>query len=172
MSVFKIAALSTALLLASASLAVQAVEVSVGGSSVSTGSAGGDAVSGTASVGGGAGNVANAHFDANGNLIDLNIGSGAGPLVTGSQNGNPANGSSATAASVNLGSLLEGIDVGGVGLPGGGSGGGGGGGMQNVVAALSVADRNLLKLRCKTVMQTPTAFQTNVVQLCRLIASM
>ena len=166
-------ALSAILILGASSLAVNAAEVSVGAAGVSTGSVGGDAASGSATVGGGS-SVATAHFDANGNLIDLNVGQGTGPLVSAGQNGNPVSGTSATAANVNLSSLLEGIDVGG--LPSGGgtgaNGGGAGGGAIGVVAGLSAADRNIVKLRCGTVMKTPHAFNANVVQFCRLVAQM
>jgi hypothetical protein len=178
---FKSASLSVILLLGTAGFVAQAVEVNVGGTSVNTGSTGTDAVSGTATVGGGD-NIASAHFDANGNLIDVNIGRGSGPLATANQGGNPANNTSTTAASVNLGSLLSGLDVGG-GLPGtpgasgtpgagGMPGGGGAGGPQNVFAGMSAADRGVVKLRCATVMKSPNEFKADVVQFCQIIAKM
>jgi hypothetical protein len=165
--------ISAALLLGTSIVSLQAAEVSVGGASVSTSggsaSAGtGAGVSGTATVGGGGGNVANSHFDANGNVVDLNIGNTSGPLAKVDQNGNPVNGTSASAAAINLGDLLEGIDVGGGGV----TGGGGAGGVQAVVAGLSSGDRGILKVRCRDVLSAPASFKIDVVRFCRMVASM
>jgi hypothetical protein len=171
---FKSAALSAILMLGTAGFVAHAVEVNVGGTSANTGSTGSDAVSGTTTVD----NVANGQFDANGNLVGFNIGPGGGPLVTANQGGNPANNTSSTAANVNLGSLLDGIDVGGMpgtpGAPGaaGGAGGGGAGGPQGVLASLSAADRGVVKLRCSTVLKSPRSFKADVVQFCQLVAKM
>ena len=165
--------LSAALLLGTAIVSLQAAEVSVGGASVSAGgssaSVGTSAgTSGTATVGGGGGNVASSHFDANGNVIDLNVGNTNGPLAKVDQNGNPVNGTSASAAAINLGNLLEGIDVGGGGV----AGGGGGGGVRSVVAGLSAGDRQILKVRCRDVLAAPASFKSDVVQFCRMVALM
>ncbi len=157
--------LSAALLLCTSVVSLQAAGVSVSGSgaSVSTGTG----TSGTATVGGGSGSVASSHFDANGNVIDLNIGNTSGPLASVDQNGNPVNGTSASAAAINLGNLLEGIDVGG-----GVTGGGAGGGVQAVVAGLSGGDRQILKIRCRDVLAAPASFKIDVVRFCRIVASM
>ena len=69
--------LSAALLLGTSIVSLQAAGVSVGGVSASVGGSGASVgtsagVSGTASIGGGSGTVANSHFDANGNVIDVN----------------------------------------------------------------------------------------------------
>lgn len=155
--------LSAALLLGTSIVSLQAAEVSVSGSgaSVSTGTG----TSGTTTVGGGSGSVASSHFDANGNVIDLNIGNGSGPLAEVDQNGNPIDGTSASAASINLGNLLEGIDVGGVI-------GGGSGSLPSMVAGLSSGDRQILKVRCRDVLAAPASFKVDVVRLCRMIVSL
>lgn len=84
---------------------------------------------------------------------------------------------------MNLGSLLEGIDLGGVGLPGGdgtdgtdGSGGnagpGGGGGFQALANSLSASDRQRVALRCQSVLVDPTIYKADVLEFCRMIVKL
>ena len=183
---FKAAALSTALLLSTTSFAAYAAEVSVGG------------VTATANVGGGGGNIANGHVGAGGSSGDFAIGLGGGPLAKVDSNGNPISpGGNHSNAAVNLGSLLDGIDVGGVtgggggggglggggggGLGGGGLGGGGAGGIGGgktagglaaIAGGLSAGDQQVLKLRCRNVLASPKGFNHDVVQFCRMIAKL
>jgi len=209
---FKAAALSTALLLSTASVAAYAAEVSVGGVTASVtggsggvsasvgvggaggagtggGGSGGGGVAATANVGGGGGNIANGHVGAAGSDADFAIGFGKGPLAKVDSNGNPVNGGNHSNAAVNLGSLLDGIDVGGIGGGGGGGGLGGGGGgaggagggkagggkthgLQAIAGGLSAGDQAVLKLRCRNVLASPRGFSRDVVQFCRMIAKL
>jgi hypothetical protein len=156
----KIGMLSAALLLGTAAIGAQAAGISIGGNTLS------------ATVGGGNGNVASAHVGAADNGVDVNIGSGNGPLATVDNNGDPLGSGSQTNAAVNLGSLFEGIDLGGGdGTGGGGNGGGistGGGGGGGIT--LTANDRQLLKTRCRNVLGSPDRFEANIVSVCRLIA--
>jgi hypothetical protein len=158
----KIGMLSAALLFGTAAVSAQAAGISIGGNSLS------------ATVGGGNGNVAGAHVGAADNGVDVNIGSGSGPLATVDNNGDPLADGSQTNAAVNLGSLFEGIDLGGDGTgTGGGDNGGGistGGGGGGIT--LTANDRQLLKTRCRNVLGSPDRFEANIVSVCRLIAKM
>jgi hypothetical protein len=160
----KMGMLSAALLLGTAAIGAHAAGISIGGNSLS------------ATVGGGNGNVASAHVGAADNGVNVNIGSGSGPLATVDNNGDPLGNGSQTNAAVNLGSLFEGIDLGGGDGAGGGdngngggisTGGGGGGGIT-----LTANDRQLLKTRCRNVLGSPDRFEANIVSVCRLIAKM
>ena len=197
---FKAVALSTALLLCTTSLAAYAAEVSVGGVSASiggggvggtlSGSGGGVSVGGgsggataSATAGGGGGNIASGGAGARGSTLDFSIGSGGGPLASVDSKGNPANGGSQSSGAVNLGSLLDGLNLGDItsGGAGGGSGSGvgagaGGGGVapgvRAIAAGLSSADQAVLKLRCRNVLASPSGFSRDVVQFCRMIAKL
>ena len=102
------------------------------------------------------------------------------PTVTiAASSGNPAPAAiptaavSQTTAAVNLGSLFDGIDLGGgAGDNGGGNGGGisTGGGGEGIT--LTADDRQLLKTRCRNVLGSPERFEANIVSVCRLIAKM
>ena len=201
---FKAAALSTALLMSTASVAAYAAEVSVGGvtasvvrrwerrgrSAPASASAvpvehpapvavegGGGGVAATANVGGGGGNIASGHVGAAGSDADFAIGFGNGPLAKVDSNGNPVSGGNHSNAAVNLGSLLDGIDVGGIGGGGGGGGLGGGGGgrrcgrwrcgwrrdapgLHAIASGLSAGDQAVLKLRCRNVLASPERLQS------------
>jgi hypothetical protein len=160
----RIGMLSAALLLGTAAIGAHAAGISIGGNSLS------------ATVGGGNGNVAGAHVGAADNGVDVNIGSGSGPLATVDNSGDPLGSGSQTNAAVNLGSLFEGIDLGGgdgAGNGGGDNGGGistGGGGGGGIT--LTANDRQLLKTRCRNVLGSPDRFEANIVSVCRLIAKM
>jgi hypothetical protein len=157
----KVGMLSAALLLGTAAISAQAAGISIGGNTLS------------ATVGGGNGNVASAHVGAADNGVDVNIGSGSGPLATVGNSGDPLGAGSQTTAAVNLGSLFDGIDLGGgAGDNGGGNGGGisTGGGGEGIT--LTADDRQLLKTRCRNVLGSPERFEANIVSVCRLIAKM
>lgn len=145
----KTIAVSAALLLGGAGMSAYAAGVSVSPSGASVG------------------------VGAAGSAASATIGMGTGPLAAVDSNGNPVGGGSQTAAAVNLGTLLAGIDLSGVGVGGGASAGtggiagGGGGGVT-----LSANDRLLLKSRCGVVLAAPANYQADVVTLCRLIAKM
>lgn len=159
----KSATLSLAMLLGTASMPVLALDLNV-------------------TVGGGANAAASATTGNTG--ANVNIGSGSGPLATVDSTSNASGGSQIDAA-VNLGSLLDGIDLGAAGVPGadggdgtnGGGGAGGnvgtsGGGYQAIVASLSAADRQRLNLRCQNVLIDPTIYKADVVEFCRMIAKL
>jgi hypothetical protein len=161
MHFLKSAALSVTMLLCTASIPAMAVDVGV-------------------SVGGGANAGASA---TSGNTSGtVTIGSGNGPLATVDSADNP-NGGSQTDAVVNLGSLLDGLDLGGIGLPGsdgadgtdgsaGNAGAGGGGGYQAIANSLSAGDRQRLALRCQSVLVDPTIYKADVVEFCRMIVKL
>ena len=178
----KITALSTALLLTTAS--AHALSVGV------TGTSGSSSVS--ANVGSGTGSLATVNStgsattaDVNlggvtnaddasgvtGDTATVNVGTGSGALATVDNNGNLVDGTSATDASINLGGLLTGLGLTHIG----GTGVGGGttvGGIQTAVASLSTDDRRALAVRCRNVLANPGIYNRDVIGLCRLIARM
>jgi hypothetical protein len=144
-----------------------ALDVSVGGndSGGTSASASEGDTSVNANIGGGGGNVANGRVGTGGNAATFSIGSGSGPLVSGSSNGSPLDGTSNSNAAVNLGGILGGVG----GLPG--AGGGGGVTPDEVAAAISGSGANIaeLKTTCVGVLGAPGRFETELVQLCRLL---
>jgi hypothetical protein len=175
-SFLKTAALSAALLLSTAMVPASAIDVGVT-------LGGGPTADATATVG---------NTNAN-----VHVGSGSGPLATVESTGTPGGGSQ-TDVTVNLGSLLDGIDLPDIGLPGGGSGGGpgggnggggnggggngngnggigggngggGGGGFQTIVDNLSADDRALLDKRCRGVLVDPDRYEKDMIEFCRMI---
>jgi hypothetical protein len=139
-----LAAASAALLLATSSIASQALEVKAGvgginanvtvgeGSVANAKASVGNTANAKATVGGGGGNVASTKATVGNNNVTANIGTGNGPLVDSSTSGNPLGGGLTSGTSVNLGGLFGGGGGGGnSNVPGGGGGifdGGGGGG--------------------------------------------
>jgi len=179
------AVLSAGLLLASAAVSAYAIDVHVGGVSVSALSGGGGpvasvntggalgGVTANASALGGGGNVATVNLGApTDNTAHLSIGLGNGPLAAVDSNGNPLNGGSATSGVINLGGLL------GIGGIGGGPGGpgvpvdngpGAPGGAGAIVASLSAGQQAKLRANCRTVLGNPGGYTRDVVAICRLL---
>ncbi len=188
-----IASISAALMLGVASLPAQALDISVGGTSVSGGSSGnggtsvsvgGGGTSTGATVGGGT-NVASVGASTGGTNVGVGIGTTNGDLIaTNTSDGNVQGnvnlgGLGAANGTVNgvtgpIGDLLDGVDLGS--LPGGGLPGGGGainsGGLGGAYATLSPSDQRALKIKCRSVLSSPASFNANTVALCRLIASL
>ena len=185
-----VALLGTAFSAHALDLSVGGISVSVGsgsggGTSVSVGGGGGTGVSAT--IGGGS-NIVSTGVGAGGTGLNVGVGSAGGPLITTNQTGGT------TSANVNLGlgdaglgdiqgllnslsgttgDLLDGIDFGDIGGPGGGPGGGvGGAGFGVAFASLSAGEQQFLRLRCRAVLSSPTAFDSNIVALCRMIAKL
>lgn len=173
----KTIALSAGIFLAGAAFSAYAVDVHVGGISVSA-LGGGGAPAATGNTGnalGGATASASA-LGSDGTVADVNlgvpsnntghvrIGLGAGPLAAVDSNGNPVNGGSATDGSINLGGLLGlgGIDDSGPGSAAPGSPGA-------IVAGLSAGQQAKLRANCKTVLRSPASYQQNLVSICRLL---
>jgi hypothetical protein len=185
---------AVASLMATAAIPARALDVSVGGVSVSAGSDGGGGTSvsvggGDTSAGvsiGGGDNVASVGASTGGTGASVGIGNTSGDLVT--LNGTDANvnlGGLGLGSGVNdalngitgpLGDTLDGIDLGG--LPGGGGGGGAGGGGGGVTAgglvsaygSLSSRDQQALRIRCRSVLNNPGVFTRSQVALCSLLA--
>ncbi len=132
---FTLAAATAALLLATSTIATQALEVKAGvggikanvtvgeGSVANAKASVGNTANAKATVGGGGGNVASAKATVGNNKASVNIGGGSGPLVNSNTSGNPLGGGLTSGTSVNLGGLFG----------GGGSGGGGGGGGPGII---------------------------------------
>ena len=164
MKTLNLIVLASAALFASASLPAMALDLGVGGVSVSNGStssggtsisAGTGGTSGDVSLGGGS-NIASVGADTGGTGGSLAIGNTSGDLV--SVNGTDASvnlGSLGLGSGINdtvndvtgpLGTTLDGADLGG-GLPGGD----GGAGSARVAAAfggLSAGDQQQIRLKC------------------------
>jgi hypothetical protein len=151
--------ITAAALMLGAAIPAQALDVSIGGASVSAGSGGSDGGGTSASVGSGDTSV-NATIGGGSNVADVGVGSGDtsvnaniantdGNLVDlnsegGTTNGNVNLGGLGLGSTPNdtvngvtdpLGDLLDGIDVGDLTGGGGGAGGGGGGGGGGGVTA-------------------------------------
>ena len=168
MKTLNLIVLASAALFASASLPAMALDLGVGGVSVSSGStssggtsvsAGTGGTSGDVSLGGGS-NIASVGADTGGTGGSLSVGNTSGDLV--SVNG--------TDASVNLGSLGlgSGVDAGGL------AGGDGGAGSAQVAAAfggLSAGDQQQIRLKCRTVLGDPAGYSAETIALCRLLAA-
>lgn len=157
--ILKTAALTAALLIGVANISAYAAGITIGG------------VSGTSTASGGAG----------GNNALATVGPGNGPLATLDSNGDPTNGGSQSDADVNFGSLLSGLDAGGINPgtidDGGGAGSNGGvgagaGSFQAIASNLSSGDRQTLKLRCLNVLASPETHKQDVVAFCRMIAKL
>jgi hypothetical protein len=159
-----------ALLIGLVAMPAQALDVGVGGNSSggTTGSASQGGTSGTATVGGGD-NIGSVKATSGGNNATIDIGSTSGPLVSGSQNGDPLGDDSNTDVDVNLGAL--GGLIGGIGV---GPGGGGvePGEVTTAFNAMSGAQRQELKLTCNSVLNAPSRYDGGIVQLCELIISL
>jgi len=190
--------ITAAALMLGAAIPAQALDVSVGGASVSGGSGGSDGSGTSVSVGsgdtsvgatvGGGSNIADVDANAvgtgtnatiantDGNLVDLNSEDGntdadvnLGGLGLGGGANDVVNGITDP-----LGDLLDGIDLGD--LPGGGDAGGGGGGgvtgpgIVSAFGGLSVRDQQALRVQCRSVLNNPSAYNANTIALCRLIA--
>jgi hypothetical protein len=155
-----------ALMAALIAIPAYALDVSVGGndSGGTSASASEGDTSANANIGGGGGNVANGVVGTGGNTATFSIGSGSGPLVSGSSTGSPLDGTSTSNAAVNLGGILGGVP----GVPGGG---GGGVTPDEVAAAVAAGGGNLaeLKVTCASVLGSPARYETEMVQLCRLL---
>jgi hypothetical protein len=159
-----------ALLLGLVAMPAQALDVGVGGNSSggTTGSASQGGTSGTATIGGG-NNVGSVKTTTGGNNATIDIGRTSGPLVSGSQNGDPLGDDSNTDVDVNLGAL--GGLIGGIGVdPGGGS-------VEpsevtTAVNAMSGAEQQELKSTCNSVVNAPRRYDAGIVQLCKLIISL
>lgn len=140
----KMIALSTALLLGTASAYALDATVNAGSNAA------------TVHVGAGNGPLAtvnNSGDATNGGSTtagDVNLGGLLAPL-----GGGPGGGAGGT-----------GGGAGGVGI------GGGAGGVQAAVASLSAGDQQTLKLRCRDVLASPNLYKSNAVALCRMIAEM
>jgi hypothetical protein len=164
MKTLNLIALASAALFASASLPAMALDLGVGGVSVSSGStssggtsisAGTGGTSGDVSIGGGS-NIASVGADTGGTGGSLSVGNTSGDLVS----------VDGTDASVNLGSLGLGSGV--------DAGGDGGAGSAQVAAAfggLSAADQQQIRLRCRVVLGNPSGYSAETVALCRLLAA-
>lgn len=187
MKTLNLIVLASAALFASASVPAMALDLGVGGISVSGGSTSSGGTSISAGTGGtsgdvtlsGGSNIASVSADTGGTGGSLSVGNTSGDLI----------GLNATDASVNLGGLglgsginntlngvtgplgttLDGVNVGG--LPGGG-GGGGAAGIRVAAAfgGLSAGDQQLIKLKCRTVLGNPSGFSAETQALCRLLA--
>jgi hypothetical protein len=166
--ILKTAALAAVLMFGAASVSAYAVDVTIGGGS-------GNVVSGT--TGSAAGTSTGVAIGTTpGPLVDttsngsttngkVNLGGGGtGPLVVTNSDGSTTNGQ------VNL----NGADL--LGLLGGTNGGAGNGfneGRVNVaVAGLSGGGQAAVKLRCRSILASPDSFDTQLVQLCRIVAKM
>lgn len=187
---------SAALLLGAVAIPAQALDLSVGGISISAGSGGnggtqvsvGAAGTGISATVGGGQNIANVGVGG----ASVGVGTQTGNLIT-SNNG---------ATNVNLGGLpvvggltgtvggvVNGVTdpvgtilggVGGPNDPGNGNGNGngnGGGGLNPVQVAsafggMSSADQQLLKVRCKSILMNPATFDASMIKLCRLLAQL
>jgi len=139
-------------------------------------------------IGGGNGNVATATLGTADPTTDttVSIGFTNGPLAAVDTDGQT------TDAAVNLGGLLsalDGIDVptipgggnppgnddgngNGGGNGGGGAGNGNGGGLASAYGSLAAGEQQAAKIKCRNVLAQPRSFATNVVRLCRMIASL
>jgi hypothetical protein len=176
---------ASATLLASTALPAMALDLSVGGTTVSAGSTGDGGTSVSASTGdttasvslGGGSNIASADATADDTGGSLSIANTSGDLVS----------VDGTDGSVNLGDLGLGDDVNdtlnsvtgllGTTLDGtdldGSAGGGGATGVQLAAAfgSLSAADQQQIRLRCRVVLGNPSGYSAETVALCRLLAS-
>ena len=181
---------ASAALFVGAAVPAMALDLGIGGASVSGGSTSGGGTSVSAGVGGssvgvtlgGGSNVATAGAGTGGTGVSVGVGSTSGDLVAVNQN------SGTTDATVNLGSglggltdtlngvtgavgtTLDGIDLGSLGGGGGGVVGGAGGGVLVAFAGLDSADQQRIKLRCRAVLSSPSGFSAQSVALCRLLA--
>ncbi len=164
------AAATAVLLVGLAAMPAQALDVGVGGngSGGTTGSASQGGTSGSVTVGGG-NNVGSANATTGGNRATIDIGRTSGPLVSGSQNGDPLGEDSNTDVDVNLGAL--GGLIGGIGVgPGGGSVEPGE--VTTAFNAMSGVQRQELKFTCNSVLNAPTRYDGGIVELCKLIISL
>jgi hypothetical protein len=175
----KTIALSAGLFFAGAAFSAYALDVHVGGISISA-LGGGGAPAATGNTGnalGGATASASA-LGRDGTVADVNlgvpssnkahvrIGLGAGPLASLDSNGNPVNGGSATNGTINLGGLLG---LGGLGGIDDGPGAAGPGTPGAIVAGLSSGQQAKLRANCKMVLRSPASYQQNLVSICRLL---
>ena len=186
MKTLNLIVLASAAMFASASLPAMALDLGVGGVSVSNGStssggtsisAGTGGTSGDVSLGGGS-NIASVGADTGGTGGSLAIGNTSGDLV--SVNGTDASvnlGSLGLGSGINdtvndvtgpLGTTLDGADLGG--LPGGG-GGAAGTQVATAFAGLSIGDQQQIRLKCRTVLGDPSGYSAETVALCRLLAA-
>jgi hypothetical protein len=134
-----------------------------GGTSVSVGQG---SASVSATVGGGS-SVGSATVGAAGTSTTATVGNGSGDLVSTSSDG------SNTSADVNLGGLgLGGIDLGGLLGDDGTGGGSAATRVGDAYAALGVGEQQALQTKCKGVLASPARFNSDLVTLCRLIATM
>lgn len=185
-----------AALMIGAAIPAQALDLSIGDTSVSAGSGGSDSGGTSVSLGsgdtstgvtvGGGSNVASVGASTGGTSANVGIGNTSGDLVTLDQNGGT------TTGNVNLGGLglgggannlvngvtgplgttLDGVNLGGLpgtGGPGAGGGGGAGGGVVAAFNSLTTRDQQALRIQCRTVLSNPSAFNRNTVALCSLV---
>jgi hypothetical protein len=178
-----IAVASAALFVGAAASPGQAAGLSIGGISVGTSSDGSSGTTATVSAGdtstsvsiGGGSNVAPVSTDTGANTATVSISTTDGSLVTAAQDG------SATDASVNLGALdsllsevlstvtdtVDGSDNGD-----GSDAGGDDGGLGAALLAMDAGDRQVLRIKCHSILANPSGFSRNVVALCKMIATL
>ena len=182
--------LASAALFACTALPAMALDLSAGGISVSSGStdSGGTSIStgtggtsATTTLGGGS-NIATVGGSTGGTGGSLAIGSTSGNLV--SLNGTDGSvnlggvGAGTVSNTLNgvtgpLGTTLDGVNPGG--LPGTGGVLPGGGGNVQVAAAfsnLSPLDQRRIKVKCRSVLASPSSFSAQTVALCRIAAGL
>jgi hypothetical protein len=180
MKTLNLIVLASAALFASASVPAMALDLGVGGVSVSGGStssggtsisAGTGGTSASVSLGGGS-NIASVGAGTDGTGASLAVGNTSGNLI----------GVSGTDATVNLGSLGLGSGINdtlngvtgplGTTLDGVNAGGGSATGVRLAAAfgGLSPTDQRAIKLKCRTVLGNPAGFSAETLALCRLLA--
>jgi hypothetical protein len=120
----------------------------------------GGGVSATATVGG-KGNVASGSANVGGNKANVDVGKGSGPLVSGSQDGNPLAGTSNTDVDVNLGGFGKLFN----GHKGGNGGGMTAGEVETAFDSLSGAEQQELKVTCGAVLNSPNRYDAGLVNL-------
>jgi hypothetical protein len=158
--------LSAALLLATAGFSAHAagVGVSTGNGGVSVGTTGTGDTGATASA---TGNGASVGIGSGGETGTVTIGTGNGSLATANSDG------SDSAAAVNLGGLLGNLsNIAGTTDGVGGLGVGNVTALSTAISGLSPGDQQELKTKCRDVLALPSTHPSNIVAVCKLIASL